>query len=44
MKCMKKLYKTNFRGLNRKDKICISGLIVLTFIRGICIGMYLNEK
>lgn len=33
-----------FKHLCQSEKIMISTIIVVSFVRGICIGMYLGEK
>lgn len=33
-----------FGCLSNKEKMCIAGIIVMSYMRGILLGMYLNEK
>jgi len=33
-----------FNCLSTKEKMCIAGIITVSFMRGICVGMYLSEK
>lgn len=33
-----------FNCLGTKEKMCLASVITVTFMRGICIGMYLSEK
>ena len=30
--------------LNKAEKVCLAGIITLSFMKGICIGMYLGRK
>lgn len=30
--------------LSKKEKMCIASIIACSFMRGMCIGIYLNEK
>ncbi|WP_156939874.1 hypothetical protein [Clostridium lundense] len=46
-----KMFKTNriirrhrFSCLSNSEKMCIAGMIVMSYAKGILLGMYLNEK
>lgn len=30
--------------LNKEEKMCVAAIIGCSFMRGMCIGMFLNEK
>lgn len=40
----KMMRQRRFSGLNRQEKMFLATILGVTFMRGICIGMYINEK
>lgn len=44
-KTMKHMFKRHhMKCLNNSEKMCIAGIISISFIRGIIVGMYLGRK
>lgn len=44
MKCHKAFRHHHFHCLGKKEKLCIAGIIAISFMRGMCIGLYLSRK
>ncbi|MBC2396629.1 hypothetical protein BD780_002262 [Clostridium tetanomorphum] len=40
----KMIKRHRFRCLSNGEKMCIAGMIVMSYMKGILLGMYLNEK